>query len=143
MENRNLKQDLAQLDVILKDQGISRRDAMKMMGLGGATFLMSGTETKAATSLEASNAKGKIVIIGGGLGCVAIYVMALTSNDNAVKKLGFKRWKQIHWFGANYIAVIFALTYVGKLLVGQPNGSDYDYLTFALMVGIIFMVFIL
>ena len=86
---------------------------------------------------------GIVVIIGGGLGYVAMYAMALTSNDNAVKKLGFKRWKQIHWFGANYIAVIFAYTYVGKLLDGQPNGSDYDYLTFTLMVCMIFMVFIL
>jgi len=86
---------------------------------------------------------GIVTLIGGGLGYVAMYAMALTSNDNAVKKLGFKRWKQIHWFGANYIAVIFAYTYVGKLLDGQPNGSDYDYLTFTLMVGMIFMVFIL
>ncbi len=86
---------------------------------------------------------GIVTLIGGGLGYVAMYAMALTSNDNAVKKLGLKRWKQIHWFGANYIAVIFAFTYVGKLLNGQLNGSDYDYLTFTLMVGIIFMVFIL
>ena len=86
---------------------------------------------------------GIVTLIGGGLGYVAMYAMALTSNDNAVKKLGLKRWKQIHWFGANYIAVIFAFTYVGKLLDGQPNGSDYDYLTFTLMVGMIFMVFIL
>jgi DMSO/TMAO reductase YedYZ heme-binding membrane subunit len=86
---------------------------------------------------------GIVTLIGGGLGYVAMYAMALTSNDNAVKKLGLKRWKQIHWFGANYIAVIFAFTYVGKLLNGQLNGSDYDYLTFALIVGTIFMVFIL
>ena len=86
---------------------------------------------------------GIVTLIGGGLGYVLVYAMALTSNDNAVKKLGLKRWKQIHWFGANYIAVIFAFTYVGKLLDGQPNGSDYDYLTFTLMVGMIFMVFIL
>ena len=86
---------------------------------------------------------GIVTLIGGGLGYVLVYAMALTSNDNAVKKLGLKRWKQIHWFGANYIAVIFAFTYVGKLLNGQLNGSDYDYLTFTLMVAIIFMVFIL
>ena len=86
---------------------------------------------------------GIVTLIGGGLGYVLVYAMALTSNDNAVKKLGLKRWKKIHWFGANYIAVIFAFTYVGKLLDGQPNGSDYDYLTFTLMVGMIFMVFIL
>ena len=86
---------------------------------------------------------GIVTLIGGGLGYILVYAMALTSNDNAVKKLGLKRWKKIHWFGANYIAVIFAFTYVGKLLDGQPNGSDYDYLTFTLMVGMIFMVFIL
>ena len=86
---------------------------------------------------------GIVTLIGGGLGYVLVYAMALTSNDNAVKKLGLKRWKQIHWFGANYIAVIFAFTYVGKLLDGQPNGSDYDYLTFSLIVGTIFIVFIL
>ena len=86
---------------------------------------------------------GIVTLIGGGLGYVLVYAMALTSNDNAVKKLGLKRWKQIHWFGANYIAVIFALTYVGKLLNGQFNGSDYDYLTFSLIVGTIFMIFIL
>jgi DMSO/TMAO reductase YedYZ heme-binding membrane subunit len=86
---------------------------------------------------------GIVTLIGGGLGYILVYAMALTSNDNAVKKLGLKRWKQIHWFGANYIAVIFALTYVGKLLNGQFNGSDYDYLTFSLIVGTIFMIFIL
>ncbi len=67
MENRNLKKDLEQLDAILKDQGISRRDAMKMMGLGGAAFMVGGTEAEAATTVEASSAKGKILIIGGGL----------------------------------------------------------------------------
>ncbi len=67
MENRNLKKDLEQLDAILKEQGISRRDAMKIMGLGGAAFMVGGTEAEAATSLEASSAKGKILIIGGGL----------------------------------------------------------------------------
>jgi sulfide:quinone oxidoreductase len=68
IENRNIKKDLEQLDAILKEQGISRRDAMKMMGLGGAAFMMGGTtEAEAATSAVASSAKGKIVIIGGGL----------------------------------------------------------------------------
>ena len=86
---------------------------------------------------------GIVTLIGGGLGYVAMYAMALTSNDNAVKKLGFKRWKHVHWFGANYIAVIFAFTYASKLLNGQLNGSDYDHLTFALIVGTILMVFIL
>jgi len=68
IENRNIKKDLEQLDAILKEQGISRREAMKMMGLGGAALMVGGaTQAEAATSLEASDAKGKIVIVGGGL----------------------------------------------------------------------------
>jgi len=67
IENRDIQKDLEQLDVILKEQGISRRDAMKMMGLGGATFMIGGTEAEAATEVSASEAKGKILIIGGGL----------------------------------------------------------------------------
>ncbi|MEA3553807.1 MAG: FAD/NAD(P)-binding oxidoreductase [Campylobacterota bacterium] len=68
IENRNMKKDLEQLDAILKEQGISRRDAMKMMGLGGAAFMMGGaTQAEAATIAQASDAKGKILIVGGGL----------------------------------------------------------------------------
>lgn len=66
-ENWDINKDLEQLDAILKDQGISRRDAMKMMGLGGAAFMVGGTEAEAATTLNASSATGHIVIVGGGL----------------------------------------------------------------------------
>ena len=86
---------------------------------------------------------GIITLIGGGFGYVLVYAMALTSNDNAVKKTWIKTIEKIHLFGANYIAVIFTFTYAGKLLNGKLNGSDYDHLTFALIVGAIFMVFIL
>jgi len=67
MKNRNLKKDLAQLDAILKEQGITRRDAMKMMGLSGAAFMVNGTDAEAATDLTASDVKGHVVIVGGGL----------------------------------------------------------------------------
>ena len=66
---------------------------------------------------------GIVTLIGGGLGYVLVYAMVLTSNDNAVKKLGLKRWKKIHWFGANYIAVIFAFTYA-CLLYTSPSPRD-------------------
>ena len=39
--------------------------------LGGAAFLASGSEAEAATVAKASEAKGKIVIIGGGLAGVS------------------------------------------------------------------------
>jgi len=67
IENRDVKQDLEQLDSILKDQGISRRNAIKMMGLGGTAFMVGGTEAEAATAINASSATGHVVIVGGGL----------------------------------------------------------------------------
>jgi len=65
--NKELDKALEALDAELKKQGISRRDAIKMAGLGSAAFMMGGTEAKAATEIKASGAKGKVLIIGGGL----------------------------------------------------------------------------
>ena len=64
---KELEHALKMLDSELKKQGISRRDAIKMAGLGSAAFMMGGTtEAEAATTLKAG-AQGKIVIVGGGL----------------------------------------------------------------------------
>lgn len=68
IENRDVQKDLEQLDAILKEKGISRRDAMKMMGVSSlAALAVAAPEAEAATVAKASDAKGKIVIIGGGL----------------------------------------------------------------------------
>lgn len=70
--NEEFKKALDVLDSELKKKGISRRDAFKLAGLGSASFLMgSGTEAEAATVAKASTAKGKIVIVGGGLAGIA------------------------------------------------------------------------
>jgi len=83
LNNRNIKQDLEQIDSILKESGISRRDALKMMGLGGAGLMVGGTtEANAATTLKASDAKGKIVIVGGGLAGVATAAKLSNSLSN-------------------------------------------------------------
>jgi sulfide:quinone oxidoreductase len=67
MMNKELKDSLEILDSELKKQGLSRRDAFKVAGLGSAAFLMGGTQAQAATAAVASDAKAKIVIVGGGL----------------------------------------------------------------------------
>jgi len=70
--NEELKKALDVLDSELKKKGISRRDALKLAGLGSATFMMgSGTEAEAATVARASDVKAKIVIVGGGLAGIA------------------------------------------------------------------------
>ncbi|MGM0623366.1 MAG: NAD(P)/FAD-dependent oxidoreductase [Campylobacterota bacterium] len=51
----------------LKSEGISRRDAMKMMGIGAGMATVGATSASAATKAHASSATGKIVIIGGGM----------------------------------------------------------------------------
>lgn len=68
MKNEELNKAMEILDSELKKKGISRRDAFKVAGLGSASFLLgNGTEAEAATTANASDAKGKILIIGGGL----------------------------------------------------------------------------
>lgn len=59
-----------ELDKELKKRGLSRRDALKLAGIGTASFMLNPTEMQAATRAEASDVKGKIVIVGGGAaGC--------------------------------------------------------------------------
>jgi DMSO/TMAO reductase YedYZ heme-binding membrane subunit len=54
-------------------------------------------------------------IYGGGFGYVMIALMALTSNDWSVRTLGPRNWKLMHMLGALTIAVIFAVSYLGRL----------------------------
>lgn len=54
------------------------------------------------------------VLIGGGFAYVLIYLMALTSNDWSMKRLG-KYWKWLHRFGIHYIWFIFTFSYAGRI----------------------------
>lgn len=61
-----MKNDLIKdIERDLIKKGISRREALKLIGLGGA-LLLSGENANAAEA-KASNIKAKIVIVGGGL----------------------------------------------------------------------------
>ena len=70
-------------------------------------FVTSGEAVDAAT------------LIAGGFGYVMVIAMALTSNDKAVQKLGAKGWHRLHWWGAHYIALVFTITYLGRLADGR------------------------
>ena len=67
MAKNELDKALELVDSELKKSGISRREAFKLAGLGSAAYLVGGTEAQANTQLKASEATGKILIIGGGL----------------------------------------------------------------------------
>uniref|UniRef100_UPI004048AA32 NAD(P)/FAD-dependent oxidoreductase n=1 Tax=Aliarcobacter sp. TaxID=2321116 RepID=UPI004048AA32 len=68
MVKNELDKALELVDNELKKSGLSRREAFKLAGLGTATYLMGGaSNAEANTQLNASDAVGKIVIVGGGL----------------------------------------------------------------------------
>jgi sulfide:quinone oxidoreductase len=67
MDQKYMDSMLSKMDSELKEKGLSRRDAFKLAGLTGAGFMLNPTESEAVTVANASSAKGKILIVGGGL----------------------------------------------------------------------------
>lgn len=58
---------------IKENQGLSRRDALKMMALSPiAASVLAGTAAPATAQAASSNAVGKIVIVGGGSGALMV-----------------------------------------------------------------------
>jgi sulfide:quinone oxidoreductase len=66
MIQENVEQICEQLDQELRKRGLSRRDALKLAGVGTASFLLNPSEVKATTKAVASEVKGKIIIDAGG-----------------------------------------------------------------------------
>lgn len=67
--NEQLQESLDILEQELKAKGISRREALKLLAVSG--FLVSASTPSQAQTLNASELKAKIVIVGGGLGGIA------------------------------------------------------------------------
>ncbi len=70
MDNKYINNMLTEMDKELSSKGMSRRDAMKLAGISGAALLTGGVTSAQAsdeTPAATSKAKGKIVIVGGGL----------------------------------------------------------------------------
>lgn len=60
---------------------------------------------------------------GGGLAYVFLGLMALTSNNASVRKLGAKNWKRLHKVGSYYIWLIFVARSLGELPENLPSGG--------------------
>jgi sulfoxide reductase heme-binding subunit YedZ len=89
------------------------------------------------------NEAPKLTLIFGGLAYLLIYVMAFTSNDWSVKKLGAKNWKILHKIGIMYVWFIFFVTYLRRLLpskVGEPRpGGTKTEFTVAFIVVLVIL----
>jgi len=83
INDSNIDEVCKELDKVLATKGLTRREALKIAGISGAAFAFNPSEAEAATSLKASTAKGKIVIVGGGAAGVSTASLILNKLDNA------------------------------------------------------------
>jgi methionine sulfoxide reductase heme-binding subunit len=72
------------------------------------------------------------VLIGGGGAYVMLYLMALTSNDAAMRALG-KNWKRLHRLGIHWLWFVFAFSYFGRIAEGQE--LPYAGIAFAMAIA--------
>lgn len=72
-----------------------------------------------------------VTIVGGGLAYGFVLLMAATSNDASVRRLGARRWRLLHTVGGWYVWIIFTQSYLGRAV------EDPAYLPFA---GLLFGV---
>ena len=71
MDNKYLNNMLSKMDKDLASKGMSRRDAMKLAGISGASLIMGASDVSAMEKdqkpIKKSGVDAKIVIVGGGL----------------------------------------------------------------------------
>jgi methionine sulfoxide reductase heme-binding subunit len=68
------------------------------------------------------------VLIGGGGAYVMLFLMALTSNEAAMRALG-RNWKRLHTLGIHWLWFVFAFSYFGRIAEGRE--LPYAAITFA------------
>jgi methionine sulfoxide reductase heme-binding subunit len=57
-------------------------------------------------------------LVGGGGAYAIMYLMALTSNDAAMRALG-RNWKRLHTLGIHWLWFVFTFTYFGRIADGR------------------------
>ena len=88
----------------------------RQLGLGFAT---AHTFHLVALILFLSNLEGYSVdasVAVAGFGYVVTALLALTSNDYSVRRLGPAKWKQLHAIGISILMLYFFVAFSGRLL---------------------------
>jgi methionine sulfoxide reductase heme-binding subunit len=81
-----------------------------------------------------------VTLLGGGLAYLLVGLMALTSNDQAVRALGLARWQQLHLVGVSYVWLIFMNSYVGRVLSVDEASMTFAALASLGTVGLLLRV---
>lgn len=61
-----------------------------------------------------------LILLAGALAYVFLFLMALTSNNISVKKMGSRNWRRLHQIGSWYIWIIF-ISALPEVLQGKYN----------------------
>ena len=65
-----------------------------------------------------------VTVIFGGGAYVMIALLAATSSDRAVAKLGRRRWRQLHLVGVYWIWIVFANSYTARGVMALARGTE-------------------
>jgi len=105
----------------LKSSGVSQYLLRNRRYLGisfASLFLLHGTLIYVLSQLYPEpffSQLTDVLLYSGLLTFVVVALMAITSNDFSVKQLGRKAWSRLHKVLGYFIAIMFLLTYLGKL----------------------------
>ena len=120
MDKKSFKENLDQIDAFLKKEGISRRDAMKMMGVGGAAMMMGTPMGLHAEEPKASSDKeAQIVIVGGGAGGIMAAARLKKAASNA--QITLIAPNEIHLYQPGQVFMAAGLLQEGD--IQKPNAD--------------------
>lgn len=116
---KNLQTEMVEL---LKEKGLSRRDALKIAGVASAAFIANPTVSEAATVAKAASAaKGKIVILGAGAGGISL--AAKLTNELSNPDITIVDANEVHLYQP-----AFTLIAGGVVASDYPVAKNADYM---------------
>lgn len=87
----------------------------RALGLAFATMFTLHLLCLATYSVVGGKWPDPVTLTVGGLAFVALYALALTSTDAAVRRLGPVRWRRVHVAGLYLLWFVYTVTYVGRV----------------------------
>ncbi len=116
--NKNIEQSKIAFETLTKTEGLSRRDALKLMGLGGAAMMM-GAPVEAEAS-QSSDKKVQIVIVGGGAGGIMATARLRSAAPNA--EITIIAPNEIHLYQPGQVFMAAGLLKESDI---QKNNADF------------------